>query len=246
MATANRVLLPLVGSFNFRDLGGYPAARGTATRFGLVYRSDALHGLTTADLAELTTLGLTYVIDLRTPEEAARCGPGPLGGLAIGYERLPIARPGGGARAGDLAERYLGFLEHGERSIVRILELVANAENYPLVFHSAAGKDRTGAVAALLLELLGVERGVIVEDYELTALRMSVLLERLRRAPVLGVRVDDLPAEPFEVDARTMERFLDLLHSRYGGAERWALSVGVAPRTIAAVRANLLVTPGSV
>ena len=44
------------------------------------------------------------------------------------------------------------------------------AENdAPTVFHCAAGKDRTGLLAGLLLSLLGVSDRQIVHDYALTA-----------------------------------------------------------------------------
>jgi protein tyrosine/serine phosphatase len=46
---------------------------------------------------------------------------------------------------------------------------LATRRSYPLVFHCAAGKDRTGVLAALILDIVGVERQAIVEDYVLTA-----------------------------------------------------------------------------
>jgi len=38
----------------------------------------------------------------------------------------------------------------------------------PQLFHCTAGKDRTGWAAALLLEIAGVDRATILEDYLLT------------------------------------------------------------------------------
>jgi protein-tyrosine phosphatase len=38
----------------------------------------------------------------------------------------------------------------------------------PVLFNCSAGKDRTGIAAALLLDLLGVDRDVILDDYRLT------------------------------------------------------------------------------
>ena len=42
------------------------------------------------------------------------------------------------------------------------------AGDVPLLVHCAAGKDRTGLAAAVLLELLGVPREQVVDDYLLT------------------------------------------------------------------------------
>src|SRR5579871_5239402 len=73
-------LLPLVGAYNFRDLGGYPAAGGTTTRWDRLFRSDTLHELTTDDLDVLRGIGLASVIDLRTSAEVERSGRGLLAG----------------------------------------------------------------------------------------------------------------------------------------------------------------------
>ena len=59
-------LIPLEGCLNFRDLGGYPTADGRRVRWRRLFRSDALHLLTTADVAHVRDdLGIGDVIDLR-------------------------------------------------------------------------------------------------------------------------------------------------------------------------------------
>jgi len=68
--------LPFAGALNFRDIGGYPAADGSLTRWRAVYRSDSLHYLTNADLVAYDALWITAVYDLRRPAEVAR-SPGP-------------------------------------------------------------------------------------------------------------------------------------------------------------------------
>ena len=69
-------LLPLVGAFNFRDLGGYATVDGRHTRWGRVYRSDTLTALSSEDLEILRELGLRTVVDLRTKNETERDGRG--------------------------------------------------------------------------------------------------------------------------------------------------------------------------
>ena len=44
-------------------------------------------------------------------------------------------------------------------------KLLAQRGVYPLLFHCSAGRDRTGVGAAMLLEMLGVERARIVADF---------------------------------------------------------------------------------
>ena len=43
--------------------------------------------------------------------------------------------------------------------------LLADPAIYPVLFHCSAGRDRTGVGAAMLLELLGVDRERIVADF---------------------------------------------------------------------------------
>src|SRR5207247_138916 len=50
--------LPLDGAINFRDVGGYPTSDGRFVRWGVVYRSEQLSGLTPNDYAYLNRLGL--------------------------------------------------------------------------------------------------------------------------------------------------------------------------------------------
>jgi len=70
-------LLDLEGCLNFRDLGGYPTAGGGQVRWRRMFRSDALHALTAADVAALRdTIGLTTVVDLRSTAELRADGEG--------------------------------------------------------------------------------------------------------------------------------------------------------------------------
>lgn len=64
-----------------------------------------------------------------------------------------------------LAEQYVDMLEHSKGAIADILGVVADPENVPVLIHCAHGKDRTGALVALILACLDVEDDVIIQDY---------------------------------------------------------------------------------
>jgi hypothetical protein len=243
-------ILSLTGAYNFRDLGGYPTTDGRYTRWNRLFRSDSLHELTEEDLLVLRGLSLTSVIDLRTPTEVERTGRGPLGDEALHYVNLSVTvQEGGESQAAptefqsDLADRYLWYLDVGGHNLVAALTTIGDPRRSPLVFHCAAGKDRTGVLAALLLDILSVTRDAIIADYTLTESRMSFIMERLRRDPAVGARVDELPAHLFAVKAATIERFLDLLYEQHGGAYSWARGAGVPDETLAALP-DLFVTAG--
>lgn len=255
--------LPLQGTYNFRDLGGYPTVDGRQTAWGRAFRSDALHHLTESDQAHLHELGLATVVDLRGSGEAEQVGiwpalpgggvggrgtivggPGP---VDIHYVNLPVIPPDSRddptvptAERDGRAERYLWYLEVGADALTRTLELMARPNRCPLVFHCAAGKDRTGIVAALALATVGVERDAIVADYVATADGMGGIMERLRSHPVYRPGVDSIRPEQHLPDAQVMEHFLDGLHERHGGAEAWLRRSGMDPTTIEGLRDVLL------
>ena len=168
--------IPFEAVTNFRDLGGYRTGSGRRIRWGRVFRSDALHGMTEGDVAMYDDLGLTAVYDLRGEVEVAE-QPDPMPS-----RHLPmLSRPPGDSFAGAfdgatsedgerlLAGLYSGQIDHSATTIGELFSALAEPDGLPAVFHCHAGKDRTGLVAALLLEALGVARDAILDDYELTA-----------------------------------------------------------------------------
>ncbi len=172
--------LPLEGASNFRDLGGYQASDGRQVRWGKVFRSGALDRLTDGDLAALSALGLRTICDLRHPEEQtafptrrAVQAPPTIHSLPIRptvrgnfRERIEAGDPA----AGDLAlaymtEAYRCYVRDHTDAYSALMHAVADPANHPLVFHCAAGKDRTGFAAALILMTLGVPEETVLEDY---------------------------------------------------------------------------------
>lgn len=251
-------LVPLQGSFNFRDMGGYEGRDGRATRWGRLFRSDALHELTEEDVHLLRAMGLRTVVDLRTERELQRSGRGPLEPEPVAFHHLAVVQEGirGTVTADaeslaapappgdDLAERYLWYLDVGRVSLVEALTLLGGSGQYPLVFHCAAGKDRTGVLAALVLELVGVDREVIVADYVITADRLRFIMDRWRADPEFAERMAAIPPSRFSVETTTMEGFLDGLDARHGGARSWALEAGVPADTLDRLVDLVLEPPG--
>lgn len=235
-------LLPLVGAYNFRDLGGYRTVDGRSTRWGQLFRSDTLQELSEADVQLLREIGLATIIDLRTPSELARYGRGPLVGEPIGYHHLALIdddqvmnREGPAESQADLAQRYLHYLEIGKNTLVEALTMVSDQARHPLVFHCAAGKDRTGILAALVLDILGVEREVIVEDYVITASRMDLIVARFLRSENDTAWVASIPQFLLRAEASTMETFLELIDLHHGGSRSWARAAGVSDEALDAM-----------
>lgn len=173
-------LLPLQGGRNFRDLGGYRTEDGRTVKWGVLFRSGSMHGLTPADYALLEKRGIRVVCDLRdNAERAAEPVDWPRAHaprvLSGDYHLdMAMAMPGGDmahwtaeqSRAAMVAS-YPRMLTQFNGQFRRMFaELLAH--HVPLAFNCSAGKDRTGIAAALILTALGVPRETVIEDYLLT------------------------------------------------------------------------------
>lgn len=235
----------LEGTYNFRDIGGYRTTDGRTVRWGQVYRSDALHRLTDADLAELRPLGVRTLLDLRSGREIAESGRGLLHaepGLEVVH--IPFGRIGEEADPTwsnlTLAELYRGIVIEARDALATVMTTVAERGDAPLVIHCAAGKDRTGVSVALLLRLLGVDDDTIVADYLLTGSNFEIFR---RTAPAdVRAQLDAFPDEIMRVDEQVMRETLALIDAESGSTEAFLAAAGVTPQTVAALRERLLAT----
>lgn len=234
--------LSLAGAVNFRDLGGFHTADGRRTRYGRVFRSNSLQELTQADLTAIRELRLMTVLDLRSAQEIRHDGVGPLEHESLRYVHSPMLQEKEDYQLGrietGLVDRYFSYLELARDSIVTALETIAEAQ--PLVFHCAAGKDRTGVLAALLLGCVGVEPETVISDYAVTHHARDEIISFLRRRPSYVERLDQLPPTALDSEPGTMREFLGLLNESYGGARSWALTAGVSETTLRRLESTLL------
>lgn len=240
-------LVPLDGPANFRDLGGYETSHGRLVRTGRIYRSDSLSYMSDADVRHVTeTLGLRTVVDLRAGAEVERFTHGPLESLTVRVAHVPIVdetrRPADAPRAETIAidDLYLLMLDRFGHRFAAVLDLLSQPDSQPAVFHCAAGKDRTGLVAMLLLGLLGVAAEVIAADYALTDEQMPLLLERhLARADGDVARAE-VGTQKYAVDEIAMRSVIDRIVAEHGSIEGYVLAQGLDRAAIHRLRDSLL------
>jgi len=234
---------------NARDLGGYPTADGRQTRWGAVVRSDSLAALTPAGRDALLAYGVRAVVDLRLPAEIAEY-PNPFAEPAdhgVAYTNVSIVDPAAGFPPDTitLAENYLWSLDRFHDLVATAMAAIANAPDGAVLFHCAAGKDRTGLISALLLALVDVPDPAVAADYALTA---ECLRQRnqewLENGP--GERAErEALLVRYAPTAEVMLEVLDGLRRRHGGVEAYLRLAGVAAGDLARLRARLLAPSGS-
>jgi protein-tyrosine phosphatase len=236
--------------FNLRDLGGYRTGAGATVRRGRVYRADGLYRLAGRDVDRVASLGLRTVVDLRTPAELDERGRFPVDAVPADYHHLPILERTWDPEALEvespavefLSARYVDMLHEGRHAIAETLGLIADPACHPLVFHCAAGKDRTGVVAAVVLSLLGVDEETVAADYAASGDAMDRLTAWIQEHyPEGAERMARQPSIFMHAPAEAMTFFLDLVRARYGSIEVWARDeAGVDSGTVARLRGALL------
>ncbi len=242
-------LIDLEGCLNFRDLGGYPTTDGRTLEWRRIYRSDGLHRLSAPDVVRLRDdLGLTDLIDLRSSAELSLDGRGPLEDEPMVFHHVPLFdgdRPSSFSpevmrrmEEMTLADRYFGLAEVAKESIGRVVTILADAKG-GVVYHCAAGKDRTGVISAILLSALRVPDELIVADYALTQQNLDAIIERLQASQGYKTMFEALPPDTLHAEPETMISLLAKLNERYGSAASYLESAGVSPKVLKRLRAKL-------
>ncbi len=247
-ATEPRRLIALEAIHNFRDLGGYPTIDGRVTRWNTLYRADGLNRLAGADLEVIRELGLKTVIDLRSHAELELRGRFPVDEIEVDFSHLPVidATWQHDQHLDKSAHEFLGWayrdmLHVGADRFARAIEQLATPGALPAVFHCAAGKDRTGVLAALVLGSLGVPSDVVLADYALTAHgmeRMRVWAER--ELPEMAQRFADAPTAFLASLPEALGEVLDELVDEFGSINAYVTSIGVPPDALESLAAAFL------
>lgn len=235
--------LELEGAANFRDLGGLETPDGRRVRRSRLFRRDALHRLTAADLESLNGFGINTVIDLRAEDEIRRNGSGPLSTTGIRHINFPIVDidVAPDSRA-TMPELYLGLMQAAAAGFRDLFQTLAEPECLPAIIHCMAGKDRTGVATALILSTLGISEETIVLDYALSETNMLRLLE-LGRGAGLDLTNLDIPPSWLEARPETMQALFLVITERWGSISGYLTEIGVSEETRQRLRSGLLEPP---
>jgi protein-tyrosine phosphatase len=138
------------------------------------------------------------------------------------------------------AEVYRVIVDRYAAGFAAAARAVARARPGGVIVHCHAGKDRTGILVALVLELLGVPRTTIARDYALTDRRLvqhyAAELSELAHDPVRRERLRMFQ----HTRTSTMRALLDHVAARHGGAAAYLCSGGLGHADTERLRARLL------
>lgn len=183
--------------------------------------------------------GVTTVLDLRSASEVAT-SPSPFAGAGEPrYVHRVLIDDANMSKIGDaegMFDRYIHIIEKRAQGFRDVFDALAEADG-GVVFHCYAGKDRTGLVAAMLLELAGVARDGIASDYGETDRQLAEQYEVWigKSEPQDRDRVrDELRCPPDRILG-----VLDYLDQKWGGVAGYLEAAGVTPSNIDRISSRL-------
>jgi len=240
--------VPLQTAHNFRDLGGYPTTDGKTTKWGVAYRSDALYSLNEDDWGVLSARNVSHVIDLRSAHEWETRGRFRDDLYPVRLHHFPVLdipwadddTPDVDTAYEFLLWAYPEMLRKGGHRLAAAVETIAMVDE-PVVFNCAAGKDRTGLVAMLVLGIIGVPDDVIVADFELS----NDGLARLRswaesHDSNLKERLGNAPAAFLDADGRALRDLMSRWTAEHGSFRAFARHLGVGDEAMSRLEQRLV------
>lgn len=227
---------------NFRDVGGLRTENGGQLRPRVLFRGDSLQDITADEVDTLVhDLGIRYVIDLRTGEEAVQQGRGPLHARPIAYLNVPLIDVDGpmGPPGRVLLDHYLSHLDH-DPNLPLAVETVAHTVRMPTLVHCAAGKDRTGLTMLLVELLAGVTPEDAKADFLRTADNIAAIITRLRGWKRYSDNMNRLSEEIYRCEEHSVTGLLEEMSIRYGSAAEWAAVKGIPNHVVDLLRQRLV------
>lgn len=252
---------------NTRDLGGFPAEDGKVIKKNKLIRSGKLYKLPKSTRDALKKAGVSTIIDLRTDKEREEYPFTYIDGVNYFHIPLVCTATTGITHQKSMAatmmkeskriksefgnaDKYMEsmygiilFSEESKARLKQILRIIIENEGCVL-WHCNGGKDRTGIVAMLVEELLGVSEEIIIKDY----VASDKFQKRRRTMQKAGLRVVPLPrrfkrilfalmnAKPQYITVAIAE-----IKQRYGTVENYCKTeLGITDEDLAKLKTNYL------
>ncbi len=195
---------------NFRDFGGYKTENGNRLKKGILFRSGGLSKANNDDLKELSSLKIKTICDLRSEGERKKEPDRIPNNEPVTFFNIPM-RPivdyhgrslkrlfslmfGEERRRDYIGESYTAYREYATGYLPQLKALfvrISNPDNLPLLIHCSAGKDRTGVVASMIQQIVGVHSALVMNDYLETNQNLgeytTEIADRLKKLAYFGV-----------------------------------------------------------
>lgn len=223
----------LEGAHNVRDIGGYKAENGKITKWKKFIRADGLESLSRSDIDKLLDYGLSIDIDLRSDMEYESWIDVLQDCSEVDYYQVQLLKDLK-ITFGSLGGIYVNTADSCKKRFYEVFKIMADNPEKTILFHCAAGKDRTGMTAALLLMLAGVSKEDIITDYTVTTENLYSVLERFSYENEESLK-DYLGSE-----GKYIEKFINHIEKKYHGAEAYMKKIGLKENEVKTLKESFL------
>ena len=235
-AIVSERLIPMQGTNNFRDIGGIPTTDGRYTKWGMIYRSGRLEGLTDADIERFRVLDIQQIFDFRNDIEINKAPDRLPDDYKGEYVQLPIVDKEG--KAYKEMKRRVFFGERREQTkelFTTVMSKFADSSaldfkplfdklaitNRPLLYHCTGGKDRTGYATAIILSILGVDKETIISEYLMSNYyKYEKALASMKKLRYAGLD-NETTSALFLVQQEYIEKVFEIIEDDFGGMDNY-------------------------
>lgn len=238
----------MAGILNLRDIAELTAASANAPARGKVFRSSQPFGWDAAATMDfLNRQGIETIVDLRSERESGMVPWQVAHDAGIDVIAAPLdpseADPAATMSlrtAADLGDYYLTWLTARPDAVIRALQPIVDGRT--TLVHCAAGKDRTGVIAAVVLLVAGVEDDLIIEDYAHTTGALPQILPALAELWAGKLPGHTVPTELpviLTAPAEAMATFLEGVRRKFGTIDDYLLGAGMTQADLTSLRSAL-------
>lgn len=229
---------------NIRDLGGFPTTDGKITKYGILLRSEELCSLTLSEKELLFQYGIRKVIDFRNASECYLKQHSLKNYKNIVYKNIPLFTdktvPSINLET-NWKMAYVDIVENHSLWIKSILDEILQTKN-AVLFNCTTGKDRTGVIAALLLEIVHTCRDDIYADYAVSQLYLKQkyysLIENLNYCE----NKEGILKKPFfSTNPENIQYLLEYIDAKYGSLSDYLSYIGIEKKAIDGFRSYFLI-----
>lgn len=240
--TREERLLPLQSIFNTRDLGGYETQEGSYTKTHKYIRAATPAHLIEEDKEYLYNYGVRVIIDLRGENEIKQAPNQMKDYKDIQYYHVDLfgdknaaVIPHNQMNFKDMGDLYCLMLDYLQPNFKTVFDLFLKHIDQTILFHCSAGKDRTGVISALLLDLAGCHPYDIVKDYSESYENNQPIYDEL-------LKLANEENAHFLLSSPTyMLKMLDHLSENYGSAKGFLQKIGLFEDEIDLLQQNFTI-----
>ena len=234
--------IALQGATNVRDIGGYETKSEYYTKAHRFIRSASTAKMTSSDCDKLYDYGVRHILDLRSDYEIEHLPSCFISDDRFHYQSINILEsktasvvPDDIMNYHDLSGFYIYIIEVHKAKIKEVFDVFAKHLYEGVLFHCSAGKDRTGVIAALLMDLAGCHEEDIIKDYSESYENNLAILDELEKM---------MEAEHSSVlgsSPTIMAAFLEYLREHYGSAKEYLISCGMQEEDIIDITQSFII-----